>query len=108
MVRRDAVEAGLDIPAGNGVERAGKPIAKIAVSFVAVELVSPFRAVGIDRHILFEGIPEGGHGAGHGALVGGIGAAGDLAEDLCRLLFLMGVVIVVTVVRFKWRASLCI
>ena len=86
MVRGDAVEAGLDVAAADGVEGAGEPVAQIAVRLVTVELVGPFRTIGIDRHILFEGIPECGHGAGHGALVGGIGAAGDLSEEVvCQL-----------------------
>ena len=86
MVRGDAVEPGLDVPAADGVEEAGEPVAQIAVRLVAVELIGPFRAVWIDRHILFEDNPEGGHGPGLGALIGGIGAAGDLAEEVLRQL----------------------
>ena len=82
MVRRDAVEPNLDVPAGNGVESAREPVAQVAVRLVAVELVGPFRTIGIDRHVLFEGIAEGGHGARPGALIGGIGAAGDLAQQV--------------------------
>ena len=82
MVRRDAVEPNLDIPAGNGVESAREPVAQVAVRLVAVELVGPLRTIGIDRHVLFEGLAEGGHRARFGALIGGVGAAGDLAEQV--------------------------
>ena len=60
MVRGDAVEPALDVPAGNGIESAHEPVAQIAVRLVAVELVGPFRTIGIDRHVLFEGIPRVG------------------------------------------------
>ena len=86
VVRCDGVEAQLDVPAGDGIEGPGQPVAEISVGLVAVELVGPFRTIGIDRHVFFEGISQSGHGAGHGALVGGIGAAGHLAEEvLCQL-----------------------
>ena len=86
MVRGDAVEPHLDIPAGNGVESAREPVAQVTVRLVAVELVGPFRTVGIDRHVLFEGLAEGGHRARLGAFVCGVGAAGDLAEQVLRQL----------------------
>ena len=47
VVGRDAVEAGLDILARGGVERAGEPVAQIPLRLVAVELVGALCAVGI-------------------------------------------------------------
>ena len=85
MVGRDAVEAGLDILARDSVERAGEPVAQIPFRLVAVELVGALRAVGIGRHILFEGISQRGHAARLGAFLRRIVAVGDLAEDLLCL-----------------------
>ncbi len=84
MVGGDAVEPGLDVRAADGVERAGKPVAEIAVGLVAVELVGPLRAVGVRRHVLFERFIERRHSAGLGAFSGRIVPAGNLAEDLVR------------------------
>ena len=39
VVHGNAVEAGLDIAAANSVERAGKPVAQMALRFVAIEVV---------------------------------------------------------------------
>ena len=69
----------------DSVERAGEPIAQVAFCLVAVELVGALRAVGIGRHILFEGISERGHAARLGAFLRRIVAVGDLAEDLLCL-----------------------
>ena len=85
VVGCDAVEAGLDILARDGVDRAGEPVAQVALGLVAVELVGALRTVGIGRHILFEGISERGHAPGLGAFLRRIVAVGDLAEDLLCL-----------------------
>ena len=47
MVGSDAVEPGLDVCPADGVDRAGEPVAEVAVGLVAVEFVGPLRAVGV-------------------------------------------------------------
>ena len=87
----DAIEAGLHVAAGYGVEGAGEPIAEMAVGLVAVEFVGRLRAVGIGGHVVLEGVAKGWHGTRLRALPRRIVAAGDLAEGrLCQASGLIG------------------
>lgn len=47
MVVGDAIESGLDVRTVDGMERTGELVAQIPVGLVAIELVGPFRAVGV-------------------------------------------------------------
>ena len=91
MICGDAVEAGLYVAAGYGVEGAGEPIAEMAVGLVAVEFVGRLRAAGIGGHVVLEGVAEGRHGTRLRALPRWVVAAGDLAEGrLCQASGLIG------------------
>ena len=82
MVRGNAVEPVLDIPASDGVERPRQPVVETEPNDLAVELDGPGRAIGVGRHVVLEGIRQEGHGPGAGTLPGRVAAAGDRAEHL--------------------------
>ena len=80
MVSGNAVEAGLDVAAGDGVERTSEPVADVEPLVAAIHFVGGFRASGIGGNVVVDGILECGHGSCLGALSGGIIAACDAAE----------------------------
>ena len=82
MVSGDLVEASLDVPARDGVQRAGQPIPEIVLGFIVVKLICAFRAFRIGAHVVLEGVFERRHGAGLGTFLCGVAAAGNLAEDV--------------------------
>ena len=81
-MRGNAVEAGFDITASDGVKGTAEPVGEIALDEVAIALVGDWRPVGIGRHEFIEGLPQSGHAAGLGALVRRVAAAGDVAQYL--------------------------
>ena len=84
VARHEAVEPGLDVPAANGIERPREPVAEMEPDCCTVVFVGPHRPVGVDRHIVLEGLFEDRHGARFGAIFRRIATASDIAEHPVR------------------------
>ena len=82
VIPGEADEALLHIAAVDGVEGTHAPVAEVVGELGAVHPVGAGRPLGIDLHVLLEGLFQNRHGARLGALDRRIVAAGGLAEHL--------------------------
>jgi len=80
----DAVEAGVHVAAVNGIEGAGEPVPEAHPEVRAVNLHGAGLSPGVGAEGVLEGLGEGGHAPGLGAIQGGVFTRGNLAEEfLC-------------------------
>ena len=88
----DAVEARFHVATGNRVEGAGEPVAEIALSLVAVELVGALGTVGIGRHVVLESVPSVGMARASARSPAGSSPSATLPSCLCasRILVQLG------------------
>ena len=78
----DEMKPRLHVPAGDGVERPGEPVAEAAPHVAAIQHHGARLTLGAGRHVVFEGFFEPRHVARLGAFFGGVLAPGDAPEQV--------------------------
>ncbi len=77
----DEMEAGLNVPAGDRIKRAGEPVAEVEISIAPIAPLGLPRPVVTGLYIVHAGIPQGGQGARIGTLPCGVVPTADASQQ---------------------------